>query len=266
MTPARTLARAAGLVVFGISAAFDCTSTTARTGTTGAMPAEAAPRDCSQRPFDLVIDVGHDPKAFGATSARGLREFDFNRRFSEELVEMARQHPYVRARLLSPDRFTLTLKERAALAEELRPDLLISVHHDSAQSQLLKFWDHDGARYRISREIAGFSMFISRANPNHRRALAFAEQIASAWIGAGHKPTLHHAANIEGERRALLRPLSGIYLAPFAIVHRTRMPALLLEVGVLINPDEEKWLLNADNRQTLQNELIEAVSRTGCSR
>jgi N-acetylmuramoyl-L-alanine amidase len=38
---------------------------------------------CDRSAFRLILDVGHTPKAFGATSARGQREFDFNLRLAK---------------------------------------------------------------------------------------------------------------------------------------------------------------------------------------
>lgn len=228
-----------------------------------AQPA-AADRDCVQHPFDVVVDVGHGPRAFGATSARGAREFDFNLRFAGELVAAATGDRRLRLRLLSPDRYDLSLGERVVMANAARPDLMISIHHDSAHPSLLAPWAHDGKTYRASQQISGFSIFVSRSNPQHGAALRYAEAIGSAWRAAGHKPTLHHAADIEGERRTLLRPDIGVYLAPFAVIDRTRIPALLLEVGVLINPDEEAWLLAPANRQVLQAALLASLAGVAC--
>lgn len=237
--------------------------------TCSAMPADAAEpsaadRDCVQRPFDVVVDVGHGPRAFGATSARGAREFDFNLRFATELVAVAAGDRRLRLRLLSPERYDLSLGERVVLVNAAMPDLMISIHHDSAHPSLLAPWVYDGKTYRTSHQISGFSIFVSRRNPHHGAALRYAEAIGSAWRAAGHKPTLHHAADIEGERRTLLRSDIGVYLAPFAVIDRTRVPALLLEVGVLINPDEEAWLLVPANRRLLQAELLAALAGAAC--
>lgn len=243
-----------------------CTVALAAASTISPTPAGSTelPRDCVKQPLDIVVDVGHGQRAFGATSARGAREFDFNLRFATELVEAAVRDLRLRLRLLSPTRYDLALGERVVMANAAKPDLMISIHHDSAHPSLLEPWVHDGKTYRISRQIAGFSIFVSRSNPQYATALRYAEAIGSAWRAAGHKPTLHHAADLEGERRRLLRPDIGVYLAPFAVIDRTRVPALLLEVGVLINPDEETWLLDPANRHILQGALLAALAGAGC--
>ena len=40
---------------------------------------------CDRAAFRLVLDVGHTAKAFGATSARGQREYDFNLRLAKSI-------------------------------------------------------------------------------------------------------------------------------------------------------------------------------------
>ena len=110
----------------------------------------------------------------------------------------------------------------------------------------------------------GFSIFVSRENPQLRRSVEYARAIGHAWLGIGHRRTLHHAADIRGERRELLYPREGVYRAPFAVVRRTRIPALLLEIGVLANPAEEAWLDKKDARSSLQRALLEALLQVGC--
>lgn len=224
----------------------------------------ALSRDCVRLPLDVAVDVGHSARSFGATSSRGGREYDFNLRFSQELLEASARDSRLRLRALHPEGSSPSLKNRVSKANALGPDLLISIHHDSAHPKLLKPWVYEGKTYLASDEIAGFSIFVSKSNPKYATALRFAEAIGSAWKAVGHKPTLHHAADIAGERRTLLNPDIGLYLAPFAVIERTRVPAVLLEIGVLINPLEEAWLLERENRQRLQAALLEALTKTGC--
>ena len=47
----------------------------------------AADARCSPKsPFRVAIDIGHSPALPGATSASGRTEYEFNKRFAEELV------------------------------------------------------------------------------------------------------------------------------------------------------------------------------------
>jgi len=49
--------------------------------------------------------------------------------------------------------------------------------------------------------------------------------------------------------------------APFRVLVGATMPAVLVEVGFISNPDEEKKLLTPDYRQQLIDALVRAVTR-----
>lgn len=229
-----------------------------------ALPAAPA-ESCERQPLRVAVDVGHDPRAFGATSARGRREYDFNLRFAHEFVDLARRDARVSAFLLSPDDPSPKLRQRARLADASGADLLLSIHHDSAQRHLLEQWVHDGRKLWKSDTIGGYSVFVSRESPAFRRSLDYARAIARAFQLAGHKPTLHHAADIKGERRELLDRRLGVYNAPFAVVRWPVIPAVLLEVGVLINPAEEAWLDVERNRLRLILATLDALGDGRCA-
>ncbi len=53
----------------------------------------------------------------------------------------------------------------------------------------------------------------------------------------------------------------GVKQAPFRVLMGAAMPAVLVELGFLSNPDEEKKLLTAEYRQQLVDALVRAVSR-----
>jgi N-acetylmuramoyl-L-alanine amidase len=74
-------------------------------------------------------------------------------------------------------------------------------------------------------------------------------------LDAGLTPTLHHVAQ---ENRPILDRTKGIYAFDDLVVLKTaKMPALLLECGVIVNRAEEEKLDNAVYRER----LIEAIGR-----
>ncbi len=219
---------------------------------------------CPARPLRVAVDVGHTPGRYGATSARGAREFDFNKRFAEEFIESTKANSRIDAALISPNSFVLSLRRRVDLANASDADVFLSIHHDSAQTRLLSPWRYRGQDLLRSDTIAGFSLFVSRDNPHYRDARRIAAEIGRSWRKAEHTPSLHHAAPIEGENRELLDPANGIYEAPFAVIKHTTLPAILIEVGVLINPAEEARLNASAFRHRLQERLVGALLRSAC--
>jgi len=219
---------------------------------------------CKSAKPSVAVDVGHSATRFGATSARGAREYEFNRRFAEELVARAKSSGEIEAFLISPQQSEIGLRRRAELANDSGADAFVSIHHDSAQRKLLTSWIVGGRNFLKSDKIRGFSLFVSRENPQFEKSKAVAAAIARRWLRAGHRRTLHHAAKIKGENRELLNATLGIYEAPFAVIRRTVIPAVLVEVGVLINPAEEDRLSASGFRRRLQDGLIAALRQSVC--
>ena len=230
-----------------------------------ALPTQSATAACSSRPVRIALDIGHSPRRYGATSARGAREYDFNRRFVEELLSKLAADDRFESFLISPTDHGVSLRRRVQLADGSGADAFLSIHHDSAQPHLLTSWRYGGRTLLKSDTISGFSLFISSRSPKYEQARSIATEIAKGWINDGHKPTLHHNAPIRGENRRLINRALGIYDAPFAVTKLKRVPSVLVEVGVLINPSEEIWLNSFSNRAKLQAGLIAALATVLCS-
>lgn len=122
-------------------------------------------------------------------------------------------------------------------------DLFISIHHDSVQPQFLTRQGAGAKRYACSEKASGFSIFVSRTNQFFAASLAYARKLGEALVAQGLRPTLHHAEPIPGENRLLLDEKLGIYAFDELVVLREAdSPAVLLEAGVIVNPQEEKLI------------------------
>jgi len=82
--------------------------------------------------------------------------------------------------------------------------------------------------------------------------------IGSALREEGLSPTAHHAEKIPGEGRDFVVPDLGVYRYDELIVlWSTKMPAVLLECGLIVNPIEEALL----NEPEHQQKIVRAVRR-----
>ncbi len=224
-------------------------------------PAPAAEGACRQTPPRVAVDIGHTLKRPGAISARGKREFQFNQRFANELAQIADQDKTLQVVLINADGRIGGLRARVEKAEKIEADVFLSIHHDSAQRQFFQPWIHEGKQRFFADQFSGFSLFVSRMNPGFDTSVRLAKQIADAWLAIGIARTLHHAAPIKGENRELLDRRRGVYEAPFLVVREATMPAVLVEVGVLVNRDEEQRLETTAYRKRMQVALLHALKR-----
>ncbi|MEM8974832.1 MAG: N-acetylmuramoyl-L-alanine amidase [Pseudomonadota bacterium] len=223
-------------------------------------PPRAIAKDCKSGPLRVAIDVGHSRRDPGAISASGRTEFSFNQRFVNELIERAKDDKRIAWIRINPSGGPIKLRERVRQAAEQNADLFVSIHHDSVNGRYVT-WPKKGGPFKgpVSYAFRGFSMFVSRENPEFEQSVRFAEAVAMRFKKAGFVQTLHHGEPIKGENREILRWDLGLYNAPFAVVRAATMPSVLLELGVLVHPDEEKAMDDPGVRQRKADAILAAM-------
>lgn len=212
----------------------------------------------SEKPLTVAIDVGHSASKAGAKSARGKEEFAFNLRFAEELIQRSTSWPNLKLLLLGEsDRQSLIGRVRAA--GRIGAQVFVSIHHDSVNDKYLQSWIFNGKTLAYADGFRGYSIFISKQGARVRSSLALATRLGERLRANNLTPTLHHAEKIRGESRELLQPELGIYEAPFLVLTKNKMAAILFEVGVIVNRAEEVDLESKNYRAKLQTSLLDAL-------
>lgn len=223
--------------------------------------ADAAGPSCAKATLAIAVDAGHGPNVPGATSARGVPEYDFNLRLAKDVVAALGAAGFAKAFLLDPKGVDLPPAARAARANTARAALLLSIHHDAVQPQFLETWNVDGRTRRYCDRYAGYSLFFSRRNPFAGRSLALAKEIGRELTEAGLAFTRHHTADLPGERRELVDDAVGVYRYDgLAVLAGAHMPAVLVEAGVIVNRDEELALSGPQRRQKTARAIARAVA------
>jgi len=109
-------------------------------------------------------------------------------------------------------------------------DLFVSIHHDSVQERLLPQADR----------FSGFSLFISKRNPEAQKSLACASAIGARLRAAGLVPSRYHADPVLGESRPFADEANGVhYYDNLAVAHTAGMASVLVEAGVIVNRGED---------------------------
>ena len=209
--------------------------------------------------FVAAIDVGHSKAQGGAVSARGVFEYQFNRRLSGELLAVLRSSGFSHSFMINPDGADIRLTKRAETANDKHANVFLAIHHDSVKDRFLKDWTVGGKTEKFCDDFHGYSVFFSRKNVAPVRSRAFAIELGQALLAAGFTPTLHH---IEQEHRPIIDPAKGVYAFDDLIVLKgARMPAVLLECGVIVNRAEEEKLNTAEYRNRLTNAIETAIQQ-----
>ncbi|MDP1584998.1 MAG: N-acetylmuramoyl-L-alanine amidase [Bradyrhizobium sp.] len=223
----------------------------------------AAPT-CDPAKFRIVLDVGHTAESEGALSARNVSEFFFNHRLAQRIEQTLKADGFAETRLLLTEgKARRSLVKRVAAANDWQANLFLSIHHDSVPSKFLEEWEFDGKKSRFSDRFSGYSVFVSRSNPDFRTSLAFAELVAREMKAHGLRYAEQYSQPIMGRhRRPLLNKETGVYRYDELVVLRTtRMPAVLLEAGSIINRDEELQMDSPQRRDIISSGVAAAVKQ-----
>jgi N-acetylmuramoyl-L-alanine amidase len=231
----------------------------ARLSTAGPRSSPPAAPATAWQNFIVALDVGHSKASGGAVSANGKFEYEFNRRLAGELFDALRSTGFPHALLINPGGGEIGLVKRAQVANERQADVFLAIHHDSVKDNFLKDWKVNGQPQKYCDDFRGYSVFFSRKNAAAAGSRAFAFEIGEALLQAGFKPTLHHVAQ---EHRPIVDPKTGVYaFDDLLVLKNAKMPAVLLECGVIVNRDEEKDLDSAKYRSRMIVAIESAIAK-----
>jgi N-acetylmuramoyl-L-alanine amidase len=180
---------------------------------------------------EVALDIGHYLEEPGVISASGVTEFELNRKLASAVAARLAGDG-VQARLIGADGQHASLGARTREARGTR--LFASIHHDSTR-----------ARFQPVRDprFAGFSLWVSRKNRDADASIGCAERVVDKLIEAGFTPSHYHADPELGEGRPVIDWQRGIFARDaLAVLNTAHSPAILIEVGVVVNPEEEARL------------------------
>lgn len=203
----------------------------------------------------VAIDVGHGLVEYGAVSARGRSEYEFNRELAGHLVEAVRDKG-LGVREINFDGSIRKLTDRPRLARG--SDFFIAIHHDSISQQYLSFWDWDGSEASYTEVKRGYGIFVSAQNPDLATSLRCASSIGSQMRRAGFVPTAWH-----GRKHLPADIENGVwYYDNLVVLYRTTLPAVLFEAGVIKHREEELELRDPERQARMADALATGIA--GC--
>lgn len=240
----------------------------------GATPAPSAPAPAPAAPaaFRVVLDPGHGATEDGAIGPSGLKEKDL-------ALDMARRL----AAILKADGFEVvltregddgpTLDQRAEIANVQRADVFLSLHANASRSSKARgaetyFLSRD-ATDDAARTVAALENDAAGVSGDPAAGVAGGEGDAAIplilWDMAQTIYLEQSSQLAEIVQRELNGALGitdrGVRQAPFRVLVGATMPAVLVELGFLTNPDEEKRLADGEYRRKLSEALAAALKQ-----
>lgn len=212
----------------------------------------------------VIVDAGHgghDPGAIGRT---GLREKDVNLDIARRLAHLLEAKGIDAVMTRSVDKF-ITLKERANIANRAKADFFISIHSNSARSARLNGFEV----YYITDKVNDYSRALDTA----RNADLHIEPSSFYNTSLDLKATLWDIIYTQSRSKSIILAQSiaqaasrnmglrilGVKGAPFYVLKGTHIPAVLVEVGFISHPSEERYLRGGFYRQQLAEAIAEGI-------
>lgn len=168
----------------------------------------------------VVLDAGHGAKDSGAVGVTGKYEKNFNLAVILKAAELLRQENKIDVVLTRSDDTFLELKDRAAIANNLKADLFISVHANSSNSSA----------------ASGTETYYQR-------------DASKALANVLHK-YLVQATGLSDR---------GVRYGNFHVIRETTMPAVLLEVGYLSNKNDEALLFTEALQNSVAASMVRGI-------
>ena len=212
------------------------------------------------KPFTIVLDSGHNPKQQGALGVKGIYEVVYNDNLTAQIAKTLREAGFFVILTRTPTQ-DITLEERTQIANTSDADLFLAIHHDSAQLKYLeKSTLNQFTTYHTTTPIAGYSIFASTLNSHFSESIEFATLLGQNLLKLGRPPSTHHAENIQGENRQWLNKALGIYqFDDLIVLKKTTIPAVLLEVGVIVDKEDEAYISNQEKQDAIIQAIVSAL-------
>lgn len=208
----------------------------------------------------VVIDAGHGGRDVGASGSHGY-EKDINLAAALTLKSRLEKTGRYKVVMTRNSDVYIPLETRVRIAQRADADLFISLHSDSAPTSNLKgasvYTLSDKASRRATQFVSKDDWFMKASlngDQGVRDILFDLTQRATRNRSAVFAQTL--LANIEGETPLLRRSHRD---AGLVVLLAPDVPAVLLEMGFVNNPEDEARLRDPASRARLMNAVAEAI-------
>ena len=228
------------------------------------------------RDFVLVLDPGHGGKDYGAIG-KITNEKTINLKVAklvgEKIEEMFDDVEIVYTR--DDDSF-VSLKDRAAIANDSGGDLFISIHVNSVDKKNRNRSIIQGASvYTLGLHKSADNLEVAK---RENAVMAMEDDYNSSYEGFNPdssesyiifelsqnqhlEQSVRLAGNIQDQLvKTANRVDKGVRQAGFWVLWSTGMPSVLIELDFICNPEQEKYLASEQGREELSDAIVNAFA------
>jgi len=212
-------------------------------------------------PF-IVVDPGHGGKDNGAIGGSGLLEKNLNLAISKRLTRILQKKYSYRVSMTREDDRFIALDERGKFANEKDADLFVSIHVNAAkrkgahgiETYYLGRGSSDRARDTAKRENGELVYKV----PDNDVQKILTDMITNRKINDSSilARWIQDKLFLKMSKKYSRIKNLGVKEGTFFVLHSTKMPSVLVEVGFITNPKEELRL----SKSQYLNKLAESIA------
>lgn len=226
---------------------------------------DPASRQSGEMPCVIVIDPGHGGEDTGAVGPTGVAEKNITLGVARKLSASLAEKTGCSVVLTREDDTFIALEERTAKANRVSADIFISIHVNAALSRTVDgietyFLSFD-ATDEDARRVAAFENSFSSSVKAHQEVNGDLREILLDMAStASHHESSALAESVQTSLlKAVKREDRGVKQAPFTVLVGATMPAILVEIGFISNPLEERRLSSSAGQARLSDSITEGV-------
>ena len=218
----------------------------------------------------IVLDAGHGGKDQGCAGQTAREKAVALKIILALGHQIEAQMPGVRVIYTRKTDVFVKLDERAEIANRNHADLFVSVHCNAAEgtaSHGTEVWTMGPHKTEANLSVAKRenSVILQEGDDYRARYGGFDPRspqshiLFSLFQSAYVTNSLRLAQRIDRQfRTAVGRPSRGVKQAGFLVLWRSTMPSVLIEVGFLTNPTEERFLNDKAGQAVMANGIFRA--------
>lgn len=246
-------------------------------GSQAAPPAEQRPAEVQpaqphpRRDIIIAVDAGHGGEDPGAIGPAGTREKDVVLEISRRLAAEINRAQGFKAVLIRDGDYYLGLRQRTQLAREQKADFFVSIHADAFTSPR----PQGSSVYALSQRGASSETAQWLADSENRADLIGGvdgslslrdkdQVLRGVLLDLTMTATLNDSLSIGGQVLEQLGRINRLHKsrveqAGFMVLKSPDIPSLLVELGFISNPDEERRLRDPVHQQGLSTAIFSGM-------
>jgi len=194
----------------------------------------------------VMVDPGHGGEDNGSKGSRGVSEKDLTLALASKLVQALENAEKLTPELVRTDDYSISLDQRAGLANHKNGDLLISLHLGTTFTPV----------------PTGFSIYYwspttasPTATPSSSSARPWDQEQEPYW----EKSRMLASLMQEELLWSIPWASGGVLPADIYLLRRVRMPSVMLELGSLNHPEEAAQLQKPEFQEAVAKALTQAI-------